>query len=147
MAPTWSDTPRSSVERYALAVGGDVVVARLVALLAGDRLDAELGYVLAGPASRSVIDGREGGPTGYWARVWALRGLLYVWRDVATPAVLASCADSSWRAREMALKVCARHRLDDALEAASLCQFDDVARVRAAAQRVLRILTQEGSAL
>ena len=146
MAPPWSESPRTSVERYARAVGAEEAVTRLVDLLDGAVLDAPLGEVLAGPASRAVLEGGAGGPQGYWVRVWALRGLLYVWRDVATPAVIAACADSSWRAREMALKVCARRRLDEALEAASTCQDDDVARVRAAAQRVLRVLTEEGTA-
>jgi hypothetical protein len=142
----WTDSPRTSVERYARAVGDDALVAELLALLAGAPLDAELGEVLAGPASRSVIAGSEGGPTGYWVRVWALRAFLYTWNDVATPAVVSACADESWRCREMALKVTARRRLDEALEAATRCQGDPVARVRAAAQRALRVLVESGSA-
>lgn len=127
-------------------MGDDALVGDLLALLAGTPLDAELGDVLAGPASRSVIAGAAGGPTGYWARVWALRALLYTWSDVAAPAVVSACDDESWRCREMALKVAARRRLDEALEAAARCQGDSVARVRAAAQRVLRVLVESGSA-
>ena len=145
MATSWGESPRSSITRYAHEVGEDVLVGRLVDLLGGDPLDDELGFILAGPASQLVLAGREGGPTGYWARVWALRGLLYVWRDTATGAVIASCADPSWRCREMALKVAARHRLDEVLEAAGQRQRDEVARVRLAAQRVLRVLTADGS--
>ena len=143
---SWGESPRSSITRYAHEVGEDVLVGRLVELLGGDPLDDELGVALAGPASRLVLAGREGGPTGYWARVWALRGLHYVWRDVATDPVIASCADPSWRCREMALKVAARHRLDEALEVAARRQRDEVVRVRLAAQRVLRVLTADGSA-
>ena len=145
MATSWGESPRSSITRYAHEVGEDVLIGRLIELLSGGPLDDELGVALAGPASRLVLAGREGGPTGYWARVWALRGLLYVWRDTATDAVIASCADSSWRCREMALKVAARHRLDEALDAAAQRQHDEVARVRLAAQRVLRVLSADGS--
>lgn len=47
----------------------------------------------------------------------------------------------SWRVREMALKVVARHRLEDALETAAELQDGPVARVRAAARRALVRLT------
>jgi hypothetical protein len=42
----------------------------------------------------------------------------------------------------MALKVVARRCIDDALEAVALLQHDDIARVRAAAQRALMRLAQ-----
>ena len=121
-------------------------MAALVTLLEGGELSAELGEALAGPASRSVLAGQAGGLSGYWPRVWALRGLLYVVDDSATSSVVAACSDPSWRVREMALKVIAAHRLDDALEVAARCQADDVARVRAAAARALQRLVSAGDA-
>ncbi len=142
----WADTPRTSVERYARANGDDDLVAELLALLAGAPLKAELGAILAGPAERAVSAGASGGPPGDWGRVWAVRALLYTWSDAATPAVVSACADESWRCREMALKVAARRLVDEALEAATRCQADPVARVRSAAQRVLRVLVESGSA-
>lgn len=69
--------------------------------------------------------------------MWAARGLLWVWDDVALESVVAALSDDSWRVREMALKVVARHRLDDALEHVAELQEDPVARVRAAAGRAL----------
>ena len=140
VATSWNDTPRASVRRYGARVGEDVLVERLIALLDGAELTDELAFALAGPASRPVLAGGAGGPSGYWARVWALRGLLYVFDDVATSHVVAACADPAWRVREMALKVVATHALDDALEAVAARQLDDVARVRAASTRALQRL-------
>jgi HEAT repeat protein len=141
----WADSPRTSVTRYVVLVGEDALVEALIALLKGGELTAELGEVLAGPASRTVLAGRQGGPSGYWVRVWALRGLLYVVSARATAHVVAACADPAWRVREMALKVIAAHRLDDGLEAAAISQGDDVARVRAAASRALVRLVSAGT--
>lgn len=49
--------------------------------------------------------------------------------------------DESWRVREMALKVAARHQLGDALERATQLRQDDTARVRAAASRAVTAIT------
>ncbi|MDE3082870.1 MAG: hypothetical protein KGJ39_05570 [Acidobacteriota bacterium] len=145
MTSRWADSPRASITRYRTVVGEDSLVQALISLLEGEALTAELGAVLAGPASRTVLEGREGGPTGYWARVWALRGLLYVFNGRATRHVVAATTDPAWRVREMALKVIAAHRLDDGLEAAARCQDDDVARVRTAASRALVRLVSAGT--
>ena len=45
----------------------------------------------------------------YWVRTWGARGLLHVWDDSATSAVVAGLADEHWRPAEMCLKVTARH--------------------------------------
>ena len=76
MTSRWANSPRTSVSRYGALVGESALVERLIALLEGEELTAELGSVLAGPASRSVLAGSEGGPAGYWSRVWALRPAL-----------------------------------------------------------------------
>ena len=148
----WADSPRTSIARYCNLVGEHALITSLIGLLNGDELSADLGEVLAGPASRTVLAGGEGvlaggegGPAGYWARVWALRGLLYVFEERAVPSVVAATTDPAWRVREMALKVIARHRLDEALEAAARCQVDDVARVRAGAARALARLVSAGT--
>ena len=141
----WADSPRTSIARYCNLVGEHALITSLIGLLNGDELSADLGEALAGPASRTVLAGGEGGPAGYWARVWALRGLLYVFEERAIPSVVAATTDPAWRVREMALKVIARHRLDEALEAAARCQVDDVARVRAGAARALARLVSAGT--
>lgn len=69
------------------------------------------------------------------------RGLLHVWADDVTSALIGAATDESWRVREMAAKVVARHVVDDALDAVvALCQ-DDVPRVREAARRAVITLT------
>jgi HEAT repeat protein len=51
--------------------------------------------------------------------------------------VLASLDDESWRVREMALKVIARHGLDDPTGKVDRLTEDPVERVRSAAWRAL----------
>nr|WP_246416678.1 HEAT repeat domain-containing protein [Nocardioides luti] len=68
-------------------------------------------------------------------RVWALRGLLWAWDDDALPAVETALNDEAWRVREMALKVVARHRLEDLIDPVVAMREDESARVRAAVSR------------
>jgi hypothetical protein len=117
------------------------VVSGCLELLAGGAADPDFLLALAGPGAEQVISGREGGLGGYWPRVWAARGLLYAWDDRATPSVVEGTRDEAWRVREMALKVIARHELGEAIDAVAALQDDPVARVRAAAERALVILT------
>lgn len=133
-------TPRQSVEQECARRGKDAVVAGCVDLLVGGEADAELVMALGGPPARWVVADVAPGPS-YWIRVWAARGLLWAWDDIAFPAIEAALRDEAWRVREMALKVVARHRLEDALHAAAELQDDPVARVRAAARRALVRLT------
>jgi HEAT repeat protein len=88
-----------------------------------------------------VLDGHEGGKSGYWPRVWAARGLLHAWDDRAAPAIIQATTDDAWRVREMAAKVIARHYVGDALTAVAELVNDPVPRVRAAAERAVVILT------
>lgn len=97
---------------------------------------------LGGPPARCAVDGGEPGPD-YWLRVWALRGLLWLWHDQAQPAVLHAFSDDAWRVREIATKVAARHRVDEALEGLLVLTKDPVERVRAGAGRAVEALTRE----
>ena len=137
-------TPRVRVERECERIGTDEVVRRCVAVLTGMDVDEGFLIVIGGPGARSVLNGREGGVTGYWPRTWAARALLYAWDDTATPAVRAATTDEAWRVREMAAKVIARHRLDEGLETVSRLVTDPNPRVRAAATRARQRLTQAG---
>ncbi len=116
-----------------------------VDLLQGRDIDDALVVALGGPHAENVLAGSEGGRTGYWPRVWAARGLLYAWEDDATTAVIDATKDESWRVREMAAKVVARHRLGAALPATAALRDDPVARVRAAAERALINVTDAGA--
>jgi len=105
-------------------------------LLAGREADAELIIALGGPPARAVVTGEASWPD-YWLRVWAARGLLWAWDDKALASVEAALEDDSWRVREMALKVVARHQLSDVVVKVVDLQEDPVPRVRAAAERAL----------
>ena len=120
--------------------GCDRVVEACVDLLAGREVEGHLVFALGGPPARWAVAGGAPGPD-YWLRVWALRGLLWLWDDVATHAVLSALADDAWRVREMAAKVAARHQIDEALEVLVMLREDPVARVRAEAARAIQNIT------
>jgi len=133
------ETPRARIEAACAQHGRASVVACCVDLLAGRDADPELLLALGGRPARWVVTGEPPGPD-YWLRVWALRGLLWAWEDDALGSVLTALGDETWRVREMALKVIARHRLDQAWDAVVCLEDDDVARVRAAAKKASRRL-------
>jgi hypothetical protein len=136
MGSRWGVTPHDSIQAECRRRGRDAVVDGCVQLLGSGTTDAALLLALAGPAGEKFLDGKEHADT-YWLRVWALRGLLWTWDERATNAMCAALRDEHWRVREMALNVMARHRVDDAFEAALQLRDDDVARVRSAAERAV----------
>ena len=142
---SWGTTPRASIEAECTRRGRGVVVRGCIDILEGRRIDSDLLRALAGPASATVLAGREGGPEGYWPRVWAARGLLHVWADEAAPAIVVAATDAAWRVREMAAKVVARHLVDEGLAAMAALLDDPVPRVRAAAARALERLIASGA--
>ena len=121
------------------------MVAGCVDLIEGryDEVDDGLVLALGGPPADYVLSGGEGGKGGYWPRVWGARGLLHVWDDSATTAIVRAAGDEAWRVREMSAKVVARHRVGDALTAMAELRKDRVPRVRAAAERALIVLTAQ----
>lgn len=123
--------------------GTDAVVAGCIDLLSGREVDPELILALGGPPARWVVSGGEGGPD-YWLKVWAARGLLYAYDDSAASAVLVVLDDEHWRVREMAAKVCARHRIEDALPQLDALRRDPRPRVQRAAERAIRRITEPG---
>jgi hypothetical protein len=134
-------TPRQSIEMECHRRGTAAVVAGCVALLGGGAADDALVFAIGGPAAASVL----GGGQRYWLRVWGARALLYAWQDRAAAAVIAATADESWRVREMAAKVIARHRVGDGLAAVAGLRHDEVPRVQAAAARAVALLTAAGA--
>jgi hypothetical protein len=139
-------TPAQRIAFECARRGKDAFVAGCAALLYGrpGDVDDDLILALGGEHGRSVLDGWNGGRTGYWPRVWAARGLLHAWDDAATGAVIHATNDDAWRVREMAAKVVARHRAGDALDAVAGLRGDPVPRVRAAAERAVVALTAGG---
>ena len=137
MGSEWGLTPRQSIEMEARRRGEQELVRDCVSILKGGRVDDGTLLALAGPAAGAVLEGGWGGVHGYWPRVWAMRSFLYVWDPMANDVVIAGATDSHWRVREMAAKVVARRRIDDALDAMNDLSDDDVKRVRDAAQRAV----------
>jgi HEAT repeat protein len=131
------------VEALAAEIGNSLVIARCIDLLGGRDVEPKVIFALGGPPARWAVDGGAAGPD-YWLRVWALRGLLWVWTDEATAAVLAAMNDEAWRVREMAAKVAARNLVDDALPRLLGLRDDSVPRVRVAATRAIKTLTSSG---
>jgi hypothetical protein len=115
----------------------DEVVANCIEILRHGDVDEETLLVLAGPSAAEVLRGKEGGVTGYWPRVWAMRGLLYAWDDAASNVVIEGAKDESWRVREMSAKVIAHRAIDAAFEVMVRLTNDPVLRVRKAAERAL----------
>jgi len=76
------------------------------------------------------------------ARVWAARGLLHVWDDVATDAIITATTHAAWRVREMSAKVIARHHVGSAIDAVVILLDDENARVRASAARPFRTIAE-----
>lgn len=132
----WGKTPRQSIQAECDRRGKHAVVTGCVELLGGRDADRELVVALGGPPARWARTHDASGPD-YWLRVWAARGLLWAWDDTAAGALVLALADKHWRVREMALKVVARHRVDEALEQVASLQHDPVPRVRRAAGRAL----------
>ncbi len=139
-------TPRQNIQAQCQRRGRDAVVAGCISLLDQQGADEELIIALGGEAARYVLSGGEGGPGGYWPRVWAARGLLHAWSDSATPTIIRATSDDAWRVREMAARVIARHQVGDALEAVVTLTNDLVPRVRAAASRAVVILSSASGA-
>jgi hypothetical protein len=113
-----------------------------ISLLQSKRVDPEFIRVLGGPPADAVLEGGAGGIDGYWPRVWAARGLLHVWDDSATAAVVAATSHERWRVREMSAKVIAAHRVRPAIDAVVRLMDDENVRVRAAARRAFSVIAE-----
>jgi hypothetical protein len=109
--------------------------------MAGDDVDDDLILVLGGRHAQALLSSEEDPGQRYWLRVWGARGLLWCWDDSATEALLGALDDDAWRVREMALKVVARHHVEEAIEKVAAREADPVARVRSASHRALVRLT------
>jgi hypothetical protein len=135
-------TPKESVLFDCERRSPDAVVRDCVAILSGHEIDAEFLRIIGGPPAETVLAGQAGGLKGYWPRVWAARGLLHVWNDTATAAIIGATTHSSWRVREMAAKVIANHHVEAAIDAVVVLLDDENARVRSAAARAYRVVAE-----
>jgi hypothetical protein len=138
----WGLTPKQSVLFECGRRSSDAVIRDCIAILEGHTPDAEFLRVIGGPSAETVLEGRAGGLDGYWPRVWAARGLLHVWSDVATDAIIGATNSDAWRVREMAAKVIARHKVRPAIDDVVTLLDDENARVRTAAGRAFRVIAE-----
>ena len=76
----------------------------------------------------------------FWLRTWGARGLLHLWDDTATQAVVDGLDDDEWRPAEMCLKVAARHEVGGAGDGAAQLTMHELPRVRAQALRALAVV-------
>jgi HEAT repeat protein len=76
----------------------------------------------------------------YWVRTWGARGLLHLWDDRATDAVVAGLRDEHYRPAEMCLKVAARHQVAGAGPGAAVLTSHELPRVRVHAVRALGVV-------
>ncbi len=76
----------------------------------------------------------------YWVRTWGARGLLHVWDDAATDAVVRGLADEHWRPAEMCLKVTAKHDVAGTGDGAAALAGHELPRVREQAMRALAVV-------
>jgi hypothetical protein len=140
--PTWDPVARRRIESEAARRGRDTVVDGCIALLQAraDEVDDSLILALGGLPAHRILTGESRADALMWKRVWATRGLLWVWDDRATPAIGSALGDESWRVREMAVKVVRRHLVGEHLSAVAALQTDPVARVRVVATDTLERL-------
>ena len=137
----WGISPRRNIEAECRRRGKAEVVAGCIALFDGDTRDRRLIVALGGPPAREMLIGNSRADLLLWTRVWAVRGLLWAWDELARDALRAALDDDAWRVREMAAKVVARNLLGDVLSSCANLRNDPVARVRQAAGRSVARLT------
>lgn len=123
-------------------LGPDAFTAVCLALMRGapreDHLDA-LPWLTGHAWSEGEPVRDRGTWQDYWLRTWGARGLLHVWDDAGSDAVVAGLADEHWRPAEMCLKVVAAHDVAGAGDGAAALADHDLPRVRAAAMRALAV--------
>lgn len=73
----------------------------------------------------------------HWLRTWGARGLLHVWDETASDAVVAGLGDEHWRPAEMCLKVAGRYAVAGSGDGAAALAEHPLPRVRVAALRAL----------
>ncbi|WAC57931.1 HEAT repeat domain-containing protein [Gordonia sp. SL306] len=136
----WKLTPRQSIERECRLRGRERFVEGCARMLDGDDSDPGLIVALGGPPGASLIDKGIPDDQRYWLRVWAGRGLFWVWDDRALPVVIDAADDEHWRVREWVAKIAGKHGLVSATPTLHLLTRDPTPRVHTAAQRALTAL-------
>jgi hypothetical protein len=136
---TYADPPRERLADAAAELGASTVAGWCADLLLGrvafdDPEQPDLEW-LGGRHARAELDrgDMQRRHQEYWVRVWAARGLRYVWVPEAARAIVHGLADPAWRVREMCAKVARQREIGEAADALAALVDDETPRVRAAA--------------
>lgn len=140
-----SERPRVRIQAECRRRGKRIFVMNCVELLKGGQVDDELVLALGGAHARALLATDALETHGYWLRVWAARGLMWEWDDLATEAICSALSDDAWRVREMACKVIRRNQLGDALPVVVPLMSDPSTRVQAAARGAVQRLIAAGA--
>lgn len=131
------------IEELAARLGGERFTELCVSLMSGAPREqhlAELPWLTGHSWDEGEPVRDPGSWHDYWLRTWGARGLLHVWDDAATDAVVAGLEDDHWRPAEMCLKVAARHEVAGTGDGAARLATHELPRVRAAALRALAVV-------
>ncbi|WP_148614088.1 HEAT repeat domain-containing protein [Nocardioides rubriscoriae] len=131
-----------SITDLAARIGTSAFVSACVALLGGAPRERYLDE-LRGITGHAWLPGDDvldpDAWKDYWVRTWGARGLLHVWDDAATDAVVRGLGDEHYRPAEMCLKVATRHDVAGAGDGAAALARHVLPRVRAQAVRCLAV--------
>ncbi|MEU4601364.1 HEAT repeat domain-containing protein [Kribbella sp. NPDC023972] len=122
--------------------GEDVVIDFAIAVLTGE-VAAEEAFTTQLDKLKWLVGETAGGwakldPVNfYWARVWAARLFLYVWRDDAVDALLVAADDPAWRVREHVARVTAQRELGQLVDVLLPDLRHELPRVRATTARAV----------
>jgi HEAT repeat protein len=136
------DLLAEAVEVYGLHAVIDMCLALLDGHTDYDLLPLPLSYLGGTHAVVQLDRGANLAARGqdHWPRVWAARGLRYVWLPYAEPGVVAALPDPAWRVREMAAKVVTQRELGSAADALIPLLTDRTPRVQVAAIRAIGLI-------
>ena len=124
-------------------MGREALIQKCLGLLAGGEEPAQFVLVLGGSAAMHLLANGVPADQEYWLRVWAARGLLWAGVGDDVTALRSAVSDPSWRVREMACKVVARHQIDELLDDVVALEHDANGRVRAAAKRAAQRIVRD----
>jgi hypothetical protein len=134
--------PREIILGSCAKHGEDAVVDFAIAVLTGE-VSAQEAFTTEVEKLKWLVGPTVGGwakldPVNfYWARVWAARTFLYIWRDDAVDALRAVADDPAWRVREHVARITAQRELGQLVDALVPLLDHDLPRVRAAGVRAL----------